>query len=149
MGPPSLFVGLGKGQAARQPEKKVVVQGAALLQLCDPDVSQAVAAPAHPDADALEQFTDVLGVPLPDLSIGQGQHGGLVALVPQLELMHSRRGEHRALHSTHPRQDGVDLNQTGIEVRSTCMRSDKPRAACGVRCACPVSYTHLRAHETM
>ena len=69
-----MLVGFGESQAAWQPKEDVVVQGAALLKLGNPHVTQGVAATTHPDADALQQVADVLGIPLPDLSIGQGQH---------------------------------------------------------------------------
>ena len=41
MRPPALLVGFGEGQAPRQPQEHVVVQGASQLELGDPDVAAA------------------------------------------------------------------------------------------------------------
>jgi hypothetical protein len=59
MGPPSLFVGFGKGQAHWEPDENVVVQGTAFLKLCYPDISHVMAASLHPLADSLDEVGDV------------------------------------------------------------------------------------------
>ena len=85
-----MFVGFGKGKATRQPQQHVVVKGAALLELSDPDVAHAMAATLQPLPDVPQQGADVVGVPALDLAVGQGQHGRLEALMPQLVLVHAR-----------------------------------------------------------
>lgn len=133
MGPPSLLVWFGKGQATRQPQQHVVMEGAALLELGHPDVAQAMATAAHPVADVAQELADVALVPAPDLAVGQGEHRWLESLVAELELVHAAGREDGPSHAAKTGQEGVDLNEIGG--RSTCMRSDKPRAAAAARCA--------------
>lgn len=109
MGPPSLLVGFGKGQPVGQPDECVVVQSAALLQLCYPHLAKTNPAPLQPLADAFEQFGDVTRLEPVDLSIGEGEHGGLDSKPSKAVLEQLGRDQQGSLQAGVPGFVGVDL----------------------------------------
>jgi hypothetical protein len=135
MAPPSLLIGFGKGQAARQPDEDVVVQGAALLQLGDPHVVKTEAAPNQPGANALEKGRDVLGLEPIDVAIGEREHGRLELATAEVEVKEPSRDVHGAAHAPETSFLGIDLYRVGVW-RVTCLKDDKPRDAAGSRRAC-------------
>ena len=62
--------------ALRQPAKQVVMDRAALLKLCDPQIATRYANPCAMAAELFCSTADVIGPPVIDPDIGQGHKMG-------------------------------------------------------------------------
>lgn len=129
MGPPSLFVWLGKRQATWEPQEHVVVQGTSSLQLSDPYISKDVMAPLDPLANALEEGGDVAWPEAVHIPIGERQHGRLEALTSEDVMKETCCGSDGPAQ---PLQAALNLvNLDYVVNRVTCFKGDKPRAVAG------------------
>ena len=85
--PPTLLVRLRDRDAAGQPDDDVVVESAALLELCYPYLVEGMAPPFQPLANVLEEQRDVSRLEALDVAIRERDHRGLVPLRTQRKLM--------------------------------------------------------------
>ena len=81
--PPALLVPLGHAQTLGEPAGDVIVDGATLLQLCNPDVLTDDGVTETPFPIVVSGTTDVLRIPVMDAAIRQSHHD---ALPPKLGL---------------------------------------------------------------